>query len=167
MQVKSKWAQEKLNIGAALQYYRNLNCLTYVSIEKAGGPNDSFLSALESGKRNNVSINILLKLCNVLNVSIVDFIKKAKELSNPLALKQAGILDKTKYVLTTEQIKAAIRFCEHQRKLLNMTIKDYCKFVGMSDQAYRDFRNRTSSSRNTLAKIAKALNVTMTDLISF
>jgi len=168
MQVKTTWAKEKLNIGAALQFYRVARCLTFVEIQGAGGPVDSTLRALETNSKNNISIDMLLKLCCVLNVPIVEFIKKSRELSDPACLMKAGILDKQNYAINTKKLNSARLFCDHHRKLLKMSINQYSAFVQLSVQTYGSFsRGKCALSRNSLAKIAKAHQVQLVDLFSF
>lgn len=68
--VRYEIKQVEYNFGLAVHKVRKQRKLTLQDIEDMGGPTKGTVSAYEKGMYTNPSLEMVLKLCNVLDVSI-------------------------------------------------------------------------------------------------
>lgn len=61
---------ENLNIGNEIRYYRIKRKLSQEKLAEKSNLSLNFISKLETGRVNNISLNKLLDICNALNIRL-------------------------------------------------------------------------------------------------
>ncbi len=84
-------------------YGYSINGLSYRS-----GISQSYLRSIELQEKNNISVEILFKITQELNISLSDFFSDYK----PPVNKQVSSLDKKIHALSKEQQESLLRFLE-------------------------------------------------------
>ena len=119
--------------------------ITLKDLEEKTGITNSYISAIENGRKINPSQEKLEMLANALNVNLIDFYFEKKTSKNFLG----------------ENIK-------NLRTLKKLTIRELEKKTGISKAYICDLENgkRTNPSQETLEKLAEVLDTTISELYS-
>lgn len=62
-----------MKFGKKIKYFRNRECLSQRDLAEKSGICYSYISLIESGKKKNVSINVLTRIQHALNVTPTEF----------------------------------------------------------------------------------------------
>lgn len=132
-------------LGYNIKRLRKEKNITLKDLEEKTGITNSYISAIENGRKINPSQEKLEMLANALNVNLIDFYFEKKTSKNFLG----------------ENIK-------NLRTLKKLTIKELEKKTGISKAYICDLENgkRTNPSQETLEKLAEVLDTTISELYS-
>ena len=132
-------------LGYNIKRLRKEKNITLKDLEEKTGITNSYISAIENGRKINPSQEKLEMLANALNVNLIDFYFEKKTSKNFLG----------------ENIK-------NLRTLKKLTIKELEKKTGISKAYICDLETvkRTNPSQETLEKLAEVLDTTISCLYS-
>lgn len=132
-------------LGYNIKRIRKEKNVTLKDLEEITGITNSYISAIENGRKINPSQEKLEMLANALDVNLIDFYSEKKISKNFLG----------------ENIK-------NLRMLKELTIRDLEEMTGISKSYISDLENgrRVNPSQETLKKLAEILDITVSELYS-